>query len=716
MLFTDVLNDVPYVGNSLSAVAKGVIATLDQNANLGGEYTENRNYILSTLKKRVHGRDALFLCFDYESWDLKSKRILSDFLEIAKYDFSKKKVHFIFTTVQNEKSSFDPNIQRKFLNKIEKEDLGEIVKQFNVNISLNAEQIEQIYELTDGNLELIKESIDLFQTDHMPINHSLYDIIKTHISNRCSEPDKTIELLKQAAFIGSKMDSCLLEMFSDFEKGLYEQILGETIKLCYLKEDTHNIYFFKQYVYVIMKDCLLKNRKYYLNLSKCINTLYPSRYDLQMQYWYRGGLFKQADRLFFIYLICYFRENSIEYALDQTELLRLAKNPLYPIYMQICGGYQAYKSKKYEEAEAKLMNLYCDDIAFRFEKDYLLSLIITNKYYTAEEFEERIDVLSTYVSDDFQNSSPEMYLRNLMMLAEFYAETLNENELRICLKKINRCFAHYSATDKQIQCYEYCFKLKANSFYKIEIARKYTEDAFGYLSQPENKQLYLSKYYLSILNHSANEIVFGNFQKAYEMLLIAQNIVCQKVYLKNIHEDILLNNTTISAFFCKIYSAADCISILESVIDRISEAADYALIKNNIATFYALNGQFDIALSICFSPYQKIEFNDNVDDYYRYFILNNYGILLWINQQQGQAASILSKAFSLNPLPKDQAYFKARAQKILLLIENISVESILNNKEWNCFLYKENPNIIGQAWKFWSSLLLLSELQIWSDF
>ena len=206
----------------------------------------------------------------------------------------------------------------------------------------------------------------------------------------------------------------------------------------------------------------------------------------------------------------------------------------------------------------------------------------------------------------------------------------------------------------------------------------------------------MRQYYLSSLNHSANEIVFGNFQKAYEMLLIAQNIVCQKVYLKNIHEDILLNNTTISAFFCKIYSAADCISILESVIDRISEAADYALIKNNIATFYALNGQFDIALSICFSPYQKIEFNDN--------------------QQQGQAASILSKAFSLNPLPKDQAYFKARAQKILLLIENISVESILNNKEWNCFLYKENPNIIGQAWKFWSSLLLLSELQIWSDF
>ena len=714
-IFTDALNDIPYVGNSLSAIAKEVIATSDRNANLGGEYTENRKYVFSALKKRIHNQDALFVCFDYELWDLKSKHVLSDFLEYAKYNF-KKKIHFIFITIHNEKSSFDSNLQKKFLNKIQREDLDEITKQFNANISLNTDQIEQIYELTDGNLELIKESIDLFQTDHMPISHSLYDIIKTHISNHCSDPEKTIELLEQMAFIGNKMDSRLLEMFVDIEKDLYEQILDETIKLCYLREENYNVYFFKKYIYTILKDCLLKDRKYYVSLSKCINTLYPSRYDLQMQYLYRGNLIKQADRLFFIYLISYYRENNIEYTLNQNDLLRLSANSLYPVYMQICSGYQLYKSKKYEEAEAKLMNLYCDDIAFRFEKDYLLSLIITNKYYTTAEFEERINVLSTYVTDNFQSSHPEMYLRNLMMLAEFYAETSKESELRICLKKINRCFAQYSATDKQMQCYEYCFKLKANSFYKIEIARKYTGDAFCYLSKPENSQLYLSKYYLSILNHSANEIVFGNYEKAYEMLLAAWNIICQKTYLKSIHEDILLNNMTISGFFNKSYSAADCISVLESVIEKNSEAADNILLQNNIATFYAIDGQFDMALSICSSLYQKLEFNDDIDDYYQYYVLNNYGILLWINRQQDQAVNMLTKAFSLKPLPRDLAYFKARAQKILLLIETLSTDSLLNTKEWNYLLYKENPNIVGQAWKFWSSLLLLSELQIWSDF
>jgi len=155
---------------------------------------------------------------------------------------------------------------------------------------------------------------------------------------------------------------------------------------------------------------------------------------------------------------------------------------------------------------------------------------------------------------------------------------------------------------------------------------------------------------------------------------------------------------------------------LESVMPRNSEAADYILLQNNMATFYAMERQFDKALSICSVLYQKIEFNDDIDDYYRYYIINNYGILLWIDQKQTQAVDMLSKAFSLKPLPRDSAYFKARAQKILSLVNNISPIALLSREDWNHVIYKENPNVVGQAWKFWSSLLLFSELQIWSDF
>lgn len=513
------------------------------------------------------------------------------------------------------------------------------------------------------------------------------------------------------------MDSRLLKVFADMAPELYEQILDEAIKLNYLDENDYTISFVKKYIYTMMRDYLFKDRMHYLRLSSCLNTLYPSRYDLQMQYLYRGNLTFQADKLFFLYLIGYYRENNIPFNLNTTDKLRLSSNPLYTIYEQICNCYQLYKCKNYEKAEATLLDLYCEEIAFRFEKDYLLSLIVTNKYYTSEEFEERINVLCSYITDSFRDTYPEMYLRAQMMLAEFYAETMKDKELHICIKSINSYFAQYAATDRKIQCYEYCFKMKANAFYKIEIAWKYTRDAFRYFDKTENKQLYLNKYYFSILNHSANEIIMGNFVEAYTMLLKAQNIICRDSNMKNIHEEILINNLSISGFLGNILQSSDCIVALEKIIPKKTETADYILLKNNLAVFYAMEGNFIKALSICQLLYQKIEFNDDIDDYYRYHILNNYGIALWINQEQEQATTILSKAFSLNPLPRDMAYFKARSEKILSILANTSFASLVRgNDEWNHCLYKMNKNVVGKAWEFWSHMMLFSELQIWSDF
>lgn len=715
-IFESVLKDVPYLGNSLSAIAGEIIEAVAKKSDLK-KYTENEQYIFSTIKNLSKGKDILFLCFNYELWDLKSQHVLSSSLEYIKSNFSLKKTHFIFISEHEEESLFELKIHKKYLNKIQIKDIEEIAKQFNSNIALNSRQIDQLFELTEGNLGLIKESLDLFQTESLPISHSFYDIIKKKISNLCEKSEETLDLLKQAAFIGDKMDSRLLKIFADTAPDLYEQILDEAIKLNYIDEKNYTISFVKKHIYTLMRDYLFKDRMHYLRLSSCLNTLYPSRYDLQMQYLYRGNLTTQADKLFLIYLIGYYRENSIPFNLNDSDKLRLSSNPLYAIYKQICNCYQLYKCRNYEKAEANLLDLYCEEISFRFEKDYLLSLIITNKYYTSEEFEERINVLCTYITDSFLEAYPEMYLRAQMMLAEFYAETVNDKELRICLKNINSYFAQYAATDRKIQCYEHCFKLKANAFYKIEIAWKYTKDALHYFQKVENNRLYMSKYYISILNHSANEIVMGNYENAYNMLLIAQDIICQNSNMKNVHEDILINNMSISGFLGNTLQPLDCIAALEKVIPKNTETADYILLKNNLAVFYAIEKHYDTALIICQSLYQKIEFNDDIDDYYRYHILNNYGIILWINQEQELATTILSEAFILQPLPRDSAYFRARSEKLKPVLTNISFDYIVkSNNEWNHYLYKKNTNVVGQAWNFLSHMMLFSELQIWSDF
>lgn len=139
----------------------------------------------------------------------------------------------------------DAKIQEKYLNNIQREDLLEVAKQFNPTITLNDKQRTQLFELTDGNLELIKESLDLFQTNVITISHNFYNIIEMNISNLCDKSKETLELLKQAAFIGDEMDSRLLKSFSNMAADIYEQILDKAIELCYLKEENYSIRFLK---------------------------------------------------------------------------------------------------------------------------------------------------------------------------------------------------------------------------------------------------------------------------------------------------------------------------------------------------------------------------------------------------------------------------------------------------------------------------------------
>lgn len=714
-IFCESLKDVPYIGNSLSSMASEIIkGTIDGN-NQHNFLTQDENYIFSRLHKHAHDTPILFICNDFELWDLKSQQALSALMEYEKKNIDYK-AFFILNTVSSINGLDGSNVKKRFLNKVPIECISEVVHQINVDISLNSKQLESLTELTAGNLELIKESISLFDKDKLCPGKSFYNIIEDRLNNTTNNATNVLKLLRQTAFVGERVDSRLLKLYFSIEPLMYEDLLDESIRLSYLEEKEYTISFIQQYVYNVLKDRNYKDRKYYKHLSKCINILYPSRYDLQMQYLYRGGLNHEADKMFFLYLIGYYRENNIEYQLSSFDKKRLSQNSLYSFYVQMCNAYKFYKQKKYDEAEKIIFSLYCSDIAFRFEKDYLYSLIVTNKYYTNEEFGERINALIVYTTDEFKEEYPEMYLRVQMMLAEFYAEIDSMNDVKKSLQEIVKCFSGYSATDKKMQCYEYCFKMKSNAFYKVEIATKYTRDAYVFFEKAENKQYYIGKYYLAILNHSANEIVMGNFEKAYEMLCNAYAITKEYIYLESIHEDILINNLAISGYYCGRYSASECVESLERIAMNLSEPADNLLLKNNQVAFWSFEGSFDKALSISKSLYEKILFLDDIDPYYHYFIANNYCILLWIKGKRKNAKNILSIISNLQPLPQDNAYFKARAVFLKELIEKGQPDSIINNSDWNNYVVNQNQNIIGRAWKFWGSLLLFSEFQIWSDY
>lgn len=716
-IFKDSIKEIPHVGNSLSAITTQIISTKLIKEDFGDTFAESEQFIISALQKYQKDADILYICNSYELWDFRSQQLLLHLIEYMENIEAKNRICFIINSSTKLTRLKKTKIIYKYLNKIEMDSLAEVVSQFNPRLHLNSVQVNQINSLTDGNLELIKECANLFDSEVVSLNKNFYDILKNRIENAIpQESDALLLMLKEMAFIGEMADKRLLSLFVSTEQEVYEDLLGKAIQLSLLSEKQYLISFAQKYIYSILQKILYKDRKYYQRMVKCINILYPSRYDLQMFYLYRGGISYEADKVFFLYLISYYRENNKEYDLNYDEESRLKQNVLYPIYLKICESYKFYKRKKYIEAENILSLLYTEEIAFRFEIDYLLSLITTNKYNTSEEYSERIDKLQSYIDDDFKIKFPEMYMRAQMLLIEFYAEINYEMELKKSLSEIMKYFAKYSSTDKQIQCYEYCFKMKANAYYKIEVAEKQTQATLHYFRDNGNKQRYISKYYLALLNHAANEIVLGKFEDSYILLQEAYCITLQYPHIKSLHEDILLNNIIISGFCSHKYSAEECANAIDKLVKNMQEQADLILLRNNLAVFNALSGSYESAIDCLETLYNQVRYNEDIDDYYRYYVLNNYGILSWIIGKKQKSLQILNDAFTLNPLPRDHCYFKARADYIRLLVEEKCASDMLKNNDWNQYLYLQNPNSVGSAWKFWGSLLLLSELQIWSDY
>ena len=716
-VFLETLKDIPHVGNSFSAIVSELIKLKNKRNNVWNEFSYIEQLILTKIKKYTENKPAIFVANNFELWDSGSQNLL---YQIVQKQYNYKiftKVYFIINT-STKTTLFNGLISKKYyIYNIKKEELNIIVNEINPKINLSASQMEHLYVLTNGNLRLVSKTLKLFDLQFAEKKESLYDIIKTKINNESQNATDIIHLLKQTAFIGESVDAQLLKIFSAEEvNSYYEDLLEHTIALKLLYNEKCTVSFTKRFIYEIFKEHTFKSKKYYFYLSKCIQILYPTRYDWQMKYLYRGGLYKEATINFFLYSLKYFRENNVECSLDDTIKRQLSTQQYFDIYCKIKNGYKLYKKKKYKEAEEILFSLYCPIPQLRFEIDYLKSLIITNKYVILSEFQERIDTLEIYITREFEENFPEIYIRALMILIELYSEVENNLEVENCKKKINIFFVQYSSTDEQIQYYEHCFKMKANTYYKIEIATKYTKDAYLFFADSVHRKHHISKYYLAILNHSGNSIVMGDYANAYNMLLDAIDIVKNNPFLQDIQNDILVNNLAISGFLSNSFTALDCAKNMKEIISNTEEAADHILIQSNYAVFTALTGKMSEAYNFIFNLYEEVSNMDNVDDYYQYYVINNYCILSWLDGKKEFAQKSYEQLSRLNPLPRDTVYFNRRTQYLCELIGSEIAEDIVKTPNWNSYLIQKYPKTVGKAWKFWGHLLLLSELQIWSDF
>ena len=97
-IFKESIKDIPYVGNSLSAITSQIISPQIINEEFGTTFAESEEYIISVLLKYQKNTDILYICNSYELWDFRSQQLLLHMIEHMEYNNVKNRICFIINS------------------------------------------------------------------------------------------------------------------------------------------------------------------------------------------------------------------------------------------------------------------------------------------------------------------------------------------------------------------------------------------------------------------------------------------------------------------------------------------------------------------------------------------------------------------------------------------------------------------------------------------
>ncbi|WP_059048926.1 hypothetical protein [Paenibacillus senegalimassiliensis] len=719
--FIEGSKDVPYVGNILSSVFEIIFSKKNYQNDLSAQELA----IIKSLNHLINNKKTFFVCDDLQNWDEDSIHLLI-YLINENMENTNNQLSFLLLSECNSeqlnqiKNRIKIKVKDLILEPIKKNNIGYIMHIFRNDITISTKQANSLYNITGGNLKLLKElsSFTKYTTDISDLNtNSIFTLIKNRISNEIErESSVFIELLKKASISGPITQEQLLRKF--FQKPEYEfrQILTHLCKMELLLNKDQKIEFVDSIVYKTFFNSFNSHEEihYHHLLAQCIYILYPSEYKLRALHLNNAGNKQESLILSVIHLISYYREHGKEtYLQDALNLSYQNDNKYYDFYRAIIQIYKLYFQGKYSEANIRVFNLETEILEFNFEIDYLKALINTNWHYSKSDFEEGQYYLEKWVNDkEFKSNNLEMWLRSTTLLLDFLYELNKINELHKYRGQIDKVFNEKSQTDLTIQRRKYMLKMKANVYLKIETAILETQKSYEYFSPTKNEVLDVQNYYISLLNHSANNLVLGNASYAYNLSSSAMKLVDSFSEIQFLKPEILINNYVLSGYLTNRINVTDCIDTIRMFLDNAENCADLILIQNNLVALYALSNDFEQAYEISESLYRDICNNTEIDSYYRYFVVNNFAMICYLKGETTKATNIFETIIDVIPLENDRIYFTVRSKHIHKLLCN---KEITLSSDWNSTMVSKYPNEVGQAWDFWGKLFLFSELQTWSD-
>lgn len=711
--------DVPFIGNTLSALIDFVLQKHKSHAYNAFPLSEEEQVICKLMEKKLRGKTkVLLICENIDVWGPEAQNLLGAIMNGQVEMDGVNTFSFLITSDSTPlPSHIVASCSAHFLQPIPRNSVKDVLRAFNSTLYCSPEQEDMLFTVSGGNLQILKECSHLFGSSPMQAiaQGSFWLMLTERINHEVKNSQDLVELLKRLSVIGYNSQKELLRRFSQDCIEDYGNTIGSGINLK-LIEETSNAYEFSNRVIreLAYESISARRAQYHKQLEQCIYILYPSAYKERSNHLLLSGDKRNAAVLYLIFLLFHLRTTGCEIQLfDNAYLVLMKEFGLDVLYNKIKKAYFLYFKNEYQSSREILDNIYAEDLEIRFEVDYLRGLIISNWTCAGDIFTEKLDMLYYWHTDKFKEKHLEMWLRVTMLLAEFLYEIGKADEGKILIHPIMQVFDEKAPTDIRIRNQLHVFHLKANQFYSVEMAFARVEQALQYFTPSDGTNTYLRNYYLALVNQAANLTIMGRAIDGFARAEEAKQLLLSFPDISFSKQEVLINNYVLSGYLSGKLNCDDALAELAPYQGKLGNYADELLINNSIAAFWALQGDIDEAIRISESLYAYITSREDNDPYYSYFLMNNYAVINCIAKSFSPALDILEKATNIIPLPRNRQYFLHRNRLIKELIKKNFFNELPNN--WNTHLITSSPYTVGPCWAFWGRLLLFSDLQVWTD-
>lgn len=681
-------------------------------------FNDDEAKLILFLNNEIKSKKVIWFCDNVHLWSNSSKKLLLSIIRYKKKFAGLKKLKIVILA-NSECDYFDEDCNLSF--KLRDFNGNEFKKMlpFMYPDSLDFyNKSDKIYGISNQNLKITGELYDIIKDEQSIDFKNLREVVLKHFEDNVENGLDILIFLEKVAFLGAVTLKKLLEIFLDTEKNnQYSDYLLKAISMKILDTEEENVKFINTLIYDSIVNAINYNEKKedYKKLSECISLLFPSNYLTRAKYLLYADEKKQAQVQMIVYCLQHFRQKKEVVQSSDIDLFQ-TNQKLREFYKNIMNIYKLYYGNDLEKntLEKTIVDMYSLVYGIEeleFEIEYIKALYYINYSYRRVDFDEAKEILIKWYSNpNFKNYNFEMWVRTAILLMDLYYELNIETEKRKDIEKqLNKVSKEYPF-DSYMKDICYILYLKSNMYNEIQIAFYKTENALKYFY--DNIDIHNTQQYLvSAINHSANCLVLGKYADAYNIM---QNLTSNNnILIDKLYPEAIANNLILSSYLCNKCCIKEAIKNMEKIAKY--KSADNILIKNNLSTLYAESGDLGKASDISEELYQQIKGDEGIDDYYRYFVINNYLILKFLNGEAEISIKKFKDIENLYPLQNNIDYFKARNKYIMELLNHIDNSELLSTNKWNLYLIEKYPCTIGEAWNFWGKLLLLSDLQIWSD-